>query len=299
MALKLNSKRVFVTGATGFIGSAVVENLLAAGHQVVALARSDTSAKLLESLGVEVLRGSLDDLDSLKHGAADSDGVIHCAFVLDFSDFANSLKKDQVAIQTLGAALEGTNRPLIVSSGILGVSNNRLATEQDQASHQMPRAVADEIALSFTSKGVRSSVIRLSPSVHGKGDHGFIPMLFDIAREKGVSAYIGDGLNRWPAVHRLDVAQLYRLALEKGSAGANYHGVADEGIPFRDIAEVIGKHLKVPVVSKPIEEATDHFGWIGNFVHFDSPASSKHTQEELGWQPTQISLLADIEQNYF
>jgi len=290
--------RVFVTGASGFIGSAVVENLLAAGHSVVALARSDTSAKLLESRGVEVLRGSLDDLDSLKQGAANSDGVIHCAFIHDFSDFATSLKKDQLAIQTLGAALEGTNRPLIVSSGILGISNNGVATEQDKASHQMPRGVADEIALSFSSKGVRPSVIRLSPSVHDKGDHGFIPRIIAIAREKGVSAYIGDGLNRWPAVHRVDVAQLYRLAFEKGTAGAKYHAVADEGIPFRDIAEVIGKLLKVPVVSKTVEEAADHFGFLGRFVQFDSPASSKHTQQELGWKPTQISLLDDIEQNY-
>ena len=290
--------RVFVTGASGFIGSAVVENLLAAGHSVVALARSDTSAKLLESLGVEVVRGSLDDLDSLKQGAANSDGVIHCAFIHDFSDYATSLKKDQLAIQTLGAALEGTNRPLVVSSGILGISNNRLATEQD-ASRKMPRGVADEITLSFSSKGVRSSVIRLPPTVHGKGDHAFIPSIIAIAREKGVSAYIGDGLNRWPAVHRVDVAQLYRLALEKGAAGARYHAVADEGIPFRDIAELIGKHLKVPVVSKAAEEAADHFGFVGHFVQSDCPASSKHTQQELGWQPTQISLLDDIEENYF
>ena len=291
--------RVFVTGASGYIGSAIVEDLLAAGHQVVALARSDTSAKLLESLGVEVLRGSLDDLDSLKHGAANSDGVIHCAFVHDFANYASSVKKDQLAIQTLGAALEGTNRPLIVTSGILGALNNRLVTEQDQANNEMPRALAEEITISFSSKDVRSSVIRLPPSVHDKGDHGFIPLIIAVAREKGVSAYIGDGLNRWPSVHRVDVAQLYRLALEKGTAGARYHGVADEGIQFRDIAEVIGKHLNVPVVSKPIEEAIDHFGFLGRFIPFDSPASSKHTRQELGWQPTHNSLIADIEQNYF
>ena len=292
--------RVFVTGASGFIGSAVVEDLLAASHQVVALARSDASANLLESLGVEVLRGSLDDLDSLKHGAANSDGVIHCAFVHDFSDYAGSVKKDQIAIQTIGAALEGTNRPFVITSGILGVSINRIATEQDQANLELfPRGLAEEITISFSSKDVRSSVIRLPPSVHGKGDHGFIPMLIAIAREKGVSAYVGDGLNRWPSVHRLDVAQLYRLALEKGTAGARYHGVADEGTPFREIAEVIGKHLNVPVVSKPIEEAIEHFGWLGRFVPFDSPASSKHTQQELDWKSTQYSLLADMEQNYF
>ena len=291
--------RVFVTGASGFIGSAIVKDLLAAGHQVVGLARSDTSAKFLESLGVEVLRGSLDDLDSLKHGAADSDGVIHCAFVHDFTNWASSIKKDQLAIQTIGAALEGTNRPFVISSGVLGVSKNRPVTEQDQANPEtFPRALSEEITVSLSSKDVRSSVIRLPPSVHGKGDQGFIPMMIAIAQKKGVSAYIGDGLNRWPSVHRDDVAQLYRLALEKGTAGAKYHGVADEGIPLRDIAEVIGKHLNVPVVSKPVEEAVDHFGFFGRFVWFESSASSKHTQQELGWQPTQISLLADIEQNY-
>ena len=292
--------RVFVTGATGYIGSAIVEDLLAVGHQVVGLARSDASAKLLESLGVDVLRGSLDDLDSLKHGAENSDGVIHCAFVHDFTDYAGSVKKDQLAIQTLGAALEGTNRPLIISSGILGVSINRLATEQDQANRETcPRGVAEEITVSFSSKGVRSSVIRLPPSVHGKGDRGFISIIIGIARKKGVSVYIGDGLNRWTSVNRLDVAQLYRLALEKGAAGARYHGVADEGIPFREIAEVIGKHLNVPVVSKPIVEAMEHFGFLGHFAQFDAPASSKHTQQEFGWQPIQNSLLADMEENYF
>ncbi|KAF8798681.1 NAD dependent epimerase/dehydratase family protein [Phlegmacium glaucopus] len=292
--------RVFLTGGTGFIGSAIVKDLLAAGHQLVGLARSDTSAKLLESLGVEVLRGSIDDLDSLKRGAADSDAVIHCAFIHDFSDYAGSIKKDHLAIQTLGAALEGTNRPLVVTSGTLSLSSNGLATEQDLGDPlKLPRAVGEEITLSFFPKGVHSSVIRLPPSVHDKGDYGFIPMLIAIAREKGVSAYIGDGLNRWPSVHRVDAAHLYRLVLEKGTAGARYHGVADEGVPFRDIAQLIGKHLNIPVVSKPIEEAVDHFGWFGHFVGYDNPTSSKRTQQELGWHPSQISLLADIEQNYF
>ena len=296
----INNMRVFVTGATGFIGSAIVDDLLAAGHQVVGLARSDTSAKLLESRGVEVLRGSLDDLDVLKHGAASSDGVIHCAFIHDFTDYVGSVKKDQLAIQTFGAALEGTNRPLVISSGILGLANNRIATEEDKANvEKLPRGLAEEMTVSLSSKDVRSSVIRLPPSVHGKGDHGFIPRIIAIAQEKGVSAYIGDGLNRWPSVHRVDVAQLYRLALEKGTAGAKYHGVADEGIPFRDIAEVIGKCLNIPVVSKPVEEAIGHFGFLGQFVQFDSPASSKHTKQEFGWKPTQNSLLADLEQNYF
>ena len=292
--------RVFVTGATGFIGSAIVDDLLAAGHQVIGLARSDKSAKLLESLGVEVLRGSLDDLDSLKRGATNSDGVIHCAFVHDLSDYASSVKKDQTAIETLGTALEGTNRPLVVTSGILGLSTNKLAVEEDKANPaEAPRALSEDVTLSFASKGVRASVIRLPPSVHGKGDQQFVPLFIALAREKGISAYVGDGLNRWPAVHRVDTASLYRLVLEKGTAGGKYHGVADEGVPFRDIAQVIGKQLNIPVVSKPTEGAVDHFGWLGNFVGLDSPASSKKTRQELGWVPTQSSLLADLEENYF
>jgi len=292
--------RVFVTGATGFIGSAIVDDLLAAGHQVIGLARSDKSAKLLESLGVEVLRGSLDDLDSLKRGATNSDGVIHCAFIHDLSDYASSVKKDQTAIETLGTALEGTNRPLVVTSGILGLSTNKLAVEEDQANPaEAPRALSEDVTLSFASKGVRASVIRLPPSVHGKGDQQFVPLFIALAREKGISAYVGDGLNRWPAVHRVDTASLYRLVLEKGTAGGKYHGVADEGVPFRDIAQVIGKQLNIPVVSKPTEGAVDHFGWLGNFVGLDSPASSKKTRQELGWVPTQSSLLADLEENYF
>jgi len=292
--------RVFVTGATGFIGSAIVEDLLAAGHQVVGLARSDASANFLESLGAEVLRGSLDDIDSLKRGAAGSDGVIHCAFIHDFSNYATSVKKDHLAVQVLGAALEGTNRPLIITSGTLGLTPGRLATEQDQGDPGIsPRVISEEIALSFSSKDVRSSVIRLPPSVHGKGDHGFIPALIAIAREKGVSAYIGEGINRWPSVHRIDIAHLYRLVLEKGTAGTIYHGVADEGLPFHDIAQVIGRHLDIPVVSKPIEDAVDHFGWLGTFIALDNPTSSKQTQQELGWNASQTSLLADVEENYF
>lgn len=293
--------RVFVTGATGFIGSVVVQDLIAAGHQVVGLARSDASAKTLESIGAEVLRGSLDDLDSLKRGAAESDGVIHCAFIHDYSDYDGSSKKDHLAVQTLGAALEGTNRPLIITSGTLGLglsSLGRTATEQDKVnSALLIRHVSEDIALSFSSKGVRSSIIRL-PQVHDKGDHQFIPILIGIAREKGVSAYIGEGVNRWPSVHRADAAHLYKLVLEKGTAGAIYHGVADEGTPFRDIAQAIGKLLDVPVVSKPIEEAVDHFGWLGNLFGVDNPTSSKHTQRELDWHPSGISLLTDIEENY-
>jgi len=292
--------RVFVTGATGFIGSAIVEDLLTAGHQVVGLARSDASANFLESLGAEVLRGSLDDIDSLKRGAAGSDGVIHCAFIHDFSNFGTSVKKDHLAVQVLGAALEGTNRPLIITSGTLGLTPGRLATEQDQGDPGInPRVISEEIALSFSSKDVRSSVIRLPPSVHGKGDHGFIPALIAIAREKGVSAYIGEGINRWPSVHRIDITHLYRLVLEKGTAGSIYHGIADEGLPFRDIAQVIGKHLDIPVVTKPIEDAVDHFGWLGMFIALDNPTSSKQTQQELGWNPSQTSLLADLEESYF
>jgi len=295
--------RVFVTGATGFIGTVVVDDLLAAGHQVVGLARSDESAKALESRGVEVLRGSLDDLDSLKRGAEASDGVIHLAFIHDFTDYAASAKKDLLAIQTIGVALEGTNRPFVVTSGTLGViTPGRFATEHDSGDPNSPAALrhaSENAALALSSKGVRSSLILLPPSVHGKGDKGFVPTLIRIAREKGVSVYVGDGLTRWPSVHRVDVARLYRLALEKGTAGQKYHGVADEGIPFHDIAQVIGKHLNVPVVSKTPEDVTKDLGFIGHLIGIDNPISSKYTQEVLGWHPNQPSLLPDVEENYF
>jgi nucleoside-diphosphate-sugar epimerase len=243
---------------------------------------------------VQVHRGSLEDLDSLRSGAAAADGVIHTAFIHDFSNYGPAAEADRRAIETLGAALAGSDRPFIVTSGtLLAQRQGPLATEEDAHNPNFPRK-SEDAALALAARGVRASVLRLPPSVHGNGDHGFVPRLISIAQEKGVSAYIGDGLSRWPAVHRLDAAHLYRLVLEKGTAGTIYHGVADEGIPTREIAEVIGRQLNVPVVSKSREEAADHFGWIGHFFGIDSPASSGQTQERLTWRPVQPGLIADL-----
>ena len=272
--------RVFVTGATGFIGTAVVRELIGAGHQVVGLTRSDNGAEGLKEAGAEVHRGSLDDLDSLHRGAAAADGVIHLAFQHGVSDFAAALTTDLRAVETMGAALEGTGKPFVITAHLRG-----------EASANAALALA----------GVRSSVVSLSPSVHGEGDHhGFVPRLITIAREKGVSAYIGDGSNRWPAVHRLDAAHLFRLALEAAPAGSQLDGVGDEGVPFRDIADVIGRHLNLPVVSISREEADAHFGaFLGTVAARDFPRSSAQTQELLGWRPVHPGLIADIEEHYF
>jgi nucleoside-diphosphate-sugar epimerase len=286
--------RVFVTGATGFIGTAVVRELIDAGHQVLGLARSDAAAQSLVALGADVHRGSLEDLESLRSGAAAADGVIHTAFIHDFSNYGPAAEADRRAIETLGSALAGSDRPLIITSGtLLAQRQGSLATEEDAPNPSFPRK-SEEAALALAARGLRPSVLRLAPSVHGNGDHGFVPRLISLAGEKGVSAFIGDGLNRWPAVHRLDAAHLYRLMIEKSSVGARYHGVADEGVPTREIAEVIGGQLNVPVVSKSREEAADHFGWIAHFFGLDAPASSALTQEQLGWRPVQPSLIADL-----
>jgi len=286
--------RVFVTGATGFIGTAVVRELIDAGHQVLGLARSNAGAKSLIAAGAQVHRGSLEDLESLRSGTASADGVIHTAFIHDFSNYGPAAAADRRAIETLGDALADSDRPFIVTSGTLLVQRQgALATEEDAPNPNFPRK-SEEAAIALAAHGIRASVLRLPPSVHGNGDHGFVPRLISIAQEKGVSAFIGDGLNHWPAVHRLDAAHLYRLVLEQGTAGASYHGVADEGIPTREIAEVIGRQLNVPVVSRSREEAADHFGWMALFFGMDGPASSAQTQERLGWRPVQPGLIADL-----
>lgn len=290
--------RVFVTGASGFIGSAIVKELIANGHQVLGLARSDASAASVTAAGAEVHRGTIEDLDSLKRGAAAADGVIHTAFIHDFSNFKANCEKDRLAIESLGSALEGSDRPLIITSGIGVLSPGRRSTEEDMPAGSSPRA-SEQAAGAAAERGVKVSAVRLPPSVHGKGDHGFVSTLIGIAREKGVSAYIGEGSNRWPAVHRLDAALAYRLILEKGAPHPRFHIVDEEGVPTRQIAEVIGRHLNVPVVSKSPEEAAAHFGWIGHFFAFDVPTTSKQTREWLGWRPTQPSLLADLDAGHY
>ena len=290
--------RVFVTGASGFIGSAVVRELLDGGHDVVGLARSDASAASLTGAGVEVVRGDIENLDSLRAGAADADGVIHLAFIHDFSDYARAGQTDRRAIETIGEVLAGSDRPFVVTAGTAGLTQGRVLTEDDAPLPGLPRA-SEEVALPLAARGVRVSVLRLPPSVHGEGDHGFVPRLIAIAREKSVSAYPSDGRNRWPAVHRLDAANLFRLALEAAPAGTVLHGVADEGVPVRDIAGVIGRHLELPVTSISFDEAAGHFGWLGPFFALDVPASSMLTQRQLGWRPTHQGLLADLEQGHY
>jgi nucleoside-diphosphate-sugar epimerase len=299
--------RVFVTGATGHIGSAVVPELLEAGHEVVGLARSDKSAAALTAAGAEVRRGALDDVESLRGGATAADGAIHLAFMHDFSDYARAGAADLRAVETIGAALDGSGKPFVVTSGTLMLAlaqtPGRLGTEEDAidlGSTPVPRVASENAAVALRQRGVRSSVVRLAPSVHSSLDHhGFVPSLIAIARDKGVSAFVGDGANRWPAVHTLDAARLFRLALEEAPAGSRLHGVGDEGVPFRDIAGVIARHLNLPVVSIPREEADAHFGFLSAFVSLDNPTSSALTRQRVGWQPTHPGLIADLDQGHY
>ena len=318
--------KVFVTGATGFIGSAIVKELIGAGHQVVGLARSEASAKSLSAMGATAHQGTIEDLDSLRSGAAAADGVIHTAFFHEITHMglgtrlrvilgggpggiasrymAAAVGTDRRAIETMGKALAGTDRPLVAAFGTMSMQAGRLATEEDAVDPNSvggARGETEQAMRALAATGVRTSIVRLPPLVHGEGDRGGLgPRLFQIAQKKRVSAYVGDGRNRWAGVHRLDAAHLFRLALEKGQAGAAYHAVADEGVPFKEIAEVIGRRLNVPLVSKSPSEVAAHFSWFASFVGADNPASSQLTQKRLGWHPTQIALMPDLERpNYF
>jgi nucleoside-diphosphate-sugar epimerase len=293
--------RVFVTGATGFVGSAVTRELLDAGHEVVGLARSDRSAEALKAAGAEVHRGDLTDLDSLRRGAEAADGVAHLAFIHDFTDLTASGEADLEAVRAIGEVLEGSGKPFVVTSGLL-TAPGRLGTEEDPADPDSPakhRHASEFATLALAERGVRSSVLRLPPSVHGEGDAGFVPMFIDFAREKGVSGMVGDGSNRWAAVHRLDAARLFRLALEAAPAGVRLHAIGDEGVPFREIAETIGRGLDVPVVNVAPEEATDHFGWLGRFAAIDMRASGARTRKLLGWRPEHSALIPDLEAGHY
>ena len=289
--------RVFLTGATGFIGSKIIPELLAAGHEVLGLTRSDAGAAALAAAGAEAHRGDLEDLDSLRRGASRADAVIHTAFDHDFSNFLANCEKDRRAIEAMGGALAGSDRPLLITSGTgLGSSGPGVIATEDvfNPEHPNPRVASELAGAAMLAKGVKVTVVRL-PQVHDPVKQGLISPLVEIARAKGVSAYPGDGHNRWPAAHVLDVARLYRLALEKGEVGARYHAVAEEGIDARTLAEVIGAGLKVPVVSLPVEEVGAHFGWLGAFVGLDMPASSAWTRERLGWRPEGPGLIADLQ----
>jgi nucleoside-diphosphate-sugar epimerase len=297
--------RVFVTGATGWIGSAVVPELIGAGHQVVGLARSDASAAALAAAGAEAHRGAVDDLDSLRSGAVASDGVIHLAFKHDEAfagQFEAAADADRRAIGVLGAALEGSGRPLVIASGLAGLRVGAVATEADMPDPASPaghRTLSERTALGLASSGVRSSSVRLAPTVHGDGDHGFVATLVDIARDKGVAGYLGDGTNHWPAVHRLDAARLFRLALETAPPASVLHGAAEQGVPLRAVAETIGRGLDVPVASIAPADAGEHFGWLAGFLALDVLASSAVTRDLLAWEPTHRGLIDDLEQVHY
>jgi nucleoside-diphosphate-sugar epimerase len=292
--------RVFVTGASGWIGSAVVAELIGAGHEVAGLARSDRAAEAVRESGAEVVRGSIEDLDGLRDAAGAADGVIHTAYHHDFSEMDKAAELDRRAIEALASAVAGSERPLVVTTGVALVAPGQVATENDTSSLSThPRVATEAAARELASHGVRLSIVRPAPTVHGPGDHGFVARLVQIAREKGASGYIEDGSNRWPAVHRLDAAHLFRLAVEQAPAGSTLHAVADEGVPIRAIAEVIGRHLGVPVAAIPAEDAAAHFTWLAGFIGLHSPASSALTRELLGWQPTQPGLIEDLDKGHY
>ncbi|MGH3250654.1 MAG: SDR family oxidoreductase [Trebonia sp.] len=294
--------RVFVTGATGWIGSVVVRELLSAGHQVVGLARSDSSAARVKSAGAEVFMGSLENTDGLRAAAGEADGVIHTGYIHDFSptgDPAAAAALDGRVIAAFGEALAGTGKPLVVASGLPHAPAGGISTEEVRSENPAHPRVSEPAALAVAERGVRASVVRLPPSVHGEGDYWFVPIFIGIARKTGVSAYIGDGANVWPAVHRVDAARLFRLALEQAPAGTLLNAVADEGVPFREIAEVIGRHLQVPAKSITAEEARDQFGTLAGFAAIDVPASSAITRERFGWRPVESGLIADLDQGHY
>jgi nucleoside-diphosphate-sugar epimerase len=294
--------RVFVTGASGWIGSAVVPELVSAGHTVVGLARSRHAAEVVEAAGALPLRGELDDLQSLRAGAEEADAVIHLAFKHDFTDYAGAGRTERAAVETIGAALKGSDRPLLLASGMAGAGTGQVLTELDASPHVGPdslRGGSERLALDLAEDGVRSVALRFAPTVHGPGDHGFVATLVRIARERGAAGYVGDGGNRWPAVHRLDAARMVALALEKAPAGSRVHAVAEEGIPTREIAEAIGRSMSLPVVSVAPGDAAEHFGWLGAFYARDIPASSDLTRGLLGWTPIHPGLLDDLAAGHY
>lgn len=292
--------KVFVTGASGWIGSAVVPELLGAGHQVIGLARSDAAASAIIAAGAEVFRGSLDDPASLRDGVAQCDGVVHLGYNHDFSQIEAAAKTDRSVIEAIGSVLQGSDRPFVVAGGVLGLTPGRMATEDDSPDPAFhPRAATVAYALSLAEIGVRSSCVRFAPTVHGDGDHGFVATLVAIARSKGSSAYIDEGANRWSAVHRLDAARLVRLTLESAAAGTSVHAVAEPGISTKAIAEAIGKGLDLPVISVPTSEASEHFGWMGRFFGADAMASNTITRELLGWEPAHHGLLEDLSEDFY